>query len=284
MSDPTLSNPGSGVPNWLGSPSKARDLEKHMLNRTTGKAHTLLTRLFQDPDIHAFSCYANAVSVRRLGYNDHGPVHARVTTYSGIKLLELLQQGGIKTSLEKEHVGAYEDSQIAVILASFLHDLGMGVRREDHERHSLYFADEFIIRYLEEIYDKQNPIRHVVRALAHEAIIGHMGAKRIHSVEAGIVLVADGTDMTRGRSSVPSKINVTPMVGDIHRYSANSITRVHIGAGQNKPARITVHMEDLAGIFQVEEVLMSKVKASPIMPYLEICAQVADQAPLDYLL
>ena len=42
-------------------------------------------------------------------------------------------------------------------------------------------------------------------------------------------------------------------------------------------------MENVTGLFQVEEVLMTKVKASPVMPYLELCALVGDQPPRFYL-
>ena len=39
-----------------------------------------------------YHSYANAVSVRRLGYNDHGPVHARLVTYNALKILRLMHE------------------------------------------------------------------------------------------------------------------------------------------------------------------------------------------------
>ena len=64
------------------------------------------------------------------------------------------------------------------------------------------------------------------------------------------------------------------MVGDIHRHSADAIDKVIIGEGENKPVRVSVHMDDFSGTFQVEEVFMTKVKASPIMLHLEVCVEL----------
>jgi hypothetical protein len=110
-----------------------------------------------------------------------------------------------------------------------------------------------------------------------------MAHSRIHSIEAGCVLVADGTDMSRGRSRIPAMLSKDPAVGDIHRHSASAIRRVDLGPGESKPVRITVAMDNLTGVFQVEEVFMTKVKASPIMQHLEICVVVDDQPPRFYL-
>ncbi len=36
--------------------------------------------------------YANTVSIIRLGYNDHGPVHMRTVTYNAVIMLDLLKK------------------------------------------------------------------------------------------------------------------------------------------------------------------------------------------------
>jgi hypothetical protein len=270
-------------PDWWVHAPKEQSLDRALLDRATGPARLLLERLLADQEVYLLHSYANAVSIRRLGYNDHGPVHARITTYNSLKLLQKLHAAGVKTSLEADQVGTFEDSQAAVVLGCFLHDLGMTVTRDAHEWHSIQLADPFIRRYLDEVFPDDPARRVVLRSLAHEVIVGHMGHSRIHSVEAGTVLVADGTDMTRGRSRIPMNMEHDPTVGDMHRYSAGSITRVDITEGDAKPVRITIRMEDRTGLFQVEEVLMGKVKQSPIMGYLEICAIVGEQAPMFYL-
>ena len=73
------------------------------------------------------------------------------------------------------------------------------------------------------------------------------------------------------------------MVGDIHRFSASAIRRVDIKRGESKPVSIKVTMDNVTGLFQVEEILMTKVKASPIMPHLEVTAIVGEEEPRQYL-
>ncbi|GIV61138.1 MAG: HD domain-containing protein [Rhodothermaceae bacterium] len=275
--------PAPRFPDWTIPSPKETELDRVLLERTTGRVHRLFESLLVDREINLYHSYANAVSVRRLGYNDHGPVHARITTYNALKILRLLHEQGILPSLVREEIGTFEDAQVAVALGCFLHDVGMGVTREAHEWHSLVLADRFIERHLALVYPEGDPMRVAVRAMAHEVIVGHMGHSRIHSVEAGVVLVADGTDMTQGRSRIPQVLDRDPVVGDIHRYSASAIRRVDITPGESKPVRITIAMENKTGLFQVEEVLMAKVKTSPIMAHLEICALVADEPPRYYL-
>lgn len=270
-------------PSWDSINPKEERLNDVLLERTDGPVRALLAHLLADEEIHMYHSYANAVSVRRLGYNDHGPVHARLVTYNALKILRFMHERGLATSLEAEEVAGYEASQLAVVLGAFLHDFGMSVAREAHEWHSLTLADGFIRRALERIYPDEPGLRVVVRAMAHEAIVGHMAKVRIHSVEAGVVLVADGTDMSRGRSRIPQLMERDPVVGDMHRFSASAINRVDITAGEQKPVRITVAMENVTGLFQVEEVLMAKVKASPIIDSLEVVALVGEEPPRFYL-
>lgn len=270
-------------PDWTSKSPKEEQVEKVLLERTEGKVHTLLQMLFEDEELHLYHSYANSVAVRRLGYNDHGPVHARITTYNALKIMHLLHRSNVNTSLEEEEVGTFEDSLVATLLGCFLHDFGMAVTRDEHEWHSITLADEFIRKHLLKLYPDDVAMRVVLRSLAHEVIVGHMAHTRIHSIEAGVVLIADGTDMSRGRSRIPLNMQRDPMVGDMHRYSANAITRVEIQAGKNKPVRITIAMENTTGLFQLEEVLMTKVKASPIMVHLEVVAMVKGQEPKYYL-
>ena len=271
------------IPDWKESTPKEKSLNKVLLKRTTGRVQTLLARLLEDREVNLYHSYANVVSVRRLGYNDHGPVHARITTYNALKILDLLHDGGIQTSLEREQAGTYEDSQVAVALGCFLHDTGMGVTRQDHEWHALNLIDPIIRDYLSWLYPEELEKQVVVRSMVHEVIVGHMAKVRIHSLEAGTVLVADGTDMTKGRSVIAFNMQFEPEVGDMHRFSANTISRVEIGPGGNKPVRISIQMDNPTGLFQIEEVLMTKVKASPIMKHLEIEARIDGEAPRMYL-
>ncbi len=245
----------------------------------------LLDKLISDDEIQEMQDFANNVAINRLGFNDHGPVHMRTVCYNALKMMSILHEAGVRTNLEKETPGCYEDSVLAVILSSFLHDLGMTVSRQDHELYSGIMCYSLIDRVLNEVIPGPENLRRriIIRSMAMEGIIGHMGTHRIHSLEAGLILIADGCDMTKGRARIPLEINTKPTVGDIHKYSANAIERVHITHGNEKPIRIDVNMSAEVGFFQVEEVLLQKILSSPAQEYVELHAGVNEEEMKRYL-
>jgi metal-dependent HD superfamily phosphatase/phosphodiesterase len=249
----------------------------------SGKALAVLGLLLQDEGLQAAQEYANTVSIVRLGYNDHGPVHMRTVAMNVLVMFRLLRQAGIQTSLEKDGCGDFEDSLTAALNASILHDLGMGIGRQDHEIHSIYLALPVLNRILAEVYQGDLKKQAMIRALTLECISGHMGSRTIHSLEAGVVQVADGCDMTKGRARIPLALGQAVKTGHIHQYSANSIEEVLIDAGKEKPIRIDVHMSNDAGFFQVEEVLLKKIAGSTAKPFIELYAKVLEEAEHQYL-
>lgn len=249
-------------------------LDKQLLSvASEGRLATLVEGMLNDPLIASIQNYANVVAIQRLGYNDHGPVHARIVALNSLKLLSLLEEGGVLASTVLEEVARPEDARIAVFLAAFLHDLGMSVTRDNHEWHSVHIADRFLDEHLGKVYDDEGRIW-MLKSLINECIIGHMGNYRINSVEAGIIMIGDGADCTKGRAQIPTQLAKNPMIGDIHRFSASAIDSVKISKGARKPVRIDVHMSNSSGLFQVEEVLIGKAKLSPIMNFLEIAAHL----------
>ena len=243
----------------------------------------LVNYLFNDAELQEMQEYANNVSIRRLGYNDHGPVHMRQVVGKAIKMLNILHDFGIKTSLEEEEIGSFEDSMCAVIMAGLMHDLGMSISRQGHEKMSALLAQPIINRTLMHMFPNDLHKRVVIRALTTEAIVGHMSSHKIHSTEAGIILIADGCDMTKGRARIPLSINTAPKVGDIHKYSANAIKWIGIHHGERKPIKIDIEMISEVGFFQIEEVLLSKIDASPAKKYVELYAGVEGEARKCYL-
>jgi hypothetical protein len=227
--------------------------------------------------------YANTVSIIRLGYNDHGPVHMRTVTYNAILMLDLLKKANIKTSIEKDGCGDFEDSLMAVIIAAMLHDLGMQMGRDNHEMHSTIFAFPLIDRLLTQIYHNDLHRKTIIRAVALEGIAGHMGTIHISSLEAGLIQVADGCDMKKGRARIPISLAHTKNMGHIHQYSANSIEQVNITPGKEKPIRIDINMSNEAGVFQVEEVLMQKISKSTAKQHIELYANVREDDSRRYL-
>ncbi len=243
----------------------------------------LTKSIFDDVELQEMQDYANNVSIKRLGYNDHGPVHMRQVALNAIKMLDILNECEIKTSLEIEEVGTFEDSMCAVVIACLMHDLGMMIGRQGHEEMSVMLALPLIDKILYQAYPDDIHKRVIIKSLSVEAIIGHMSTRKIHSIEAGIILIADGCDMTKGRARIPLAMSHTPQVGDIHKYSANAITHVSIRHGEKKPIKIDVEMSSEVGFFQIEEVLFTKINSSPAKQFFELYAGVAGQERKCYL-
>ncbi|MBN2858910.1 MAG: phosphohydrolase [Sphaerochaetaceae bacterium] len=246
-------------------------------------AGRLLRMLVEDEEVHLMQEYANSVSIVRLGFNDHGPVHMRQVTINAIKLFHLLRENGIIGSIEQDQVGTADDSMAAILLSSFLHDLGMAVGREDHELMSSTLAMPLINRFLATVYPDAMYKQVVVRSVAIEGIVGHMANRKIHSVESGVILLADGCDMEKGRARIPLALSHGAKVGDIHKYSSNAIEKVRIVQGKKKAVAIEVDMTSEVGYFQVEEVLIPKINMSPIKPYIELYARILGQDYKQYL-
>jgi metal-dependent HD superfamily phosphatase/phosphodiesterase len=90
-------------------------------------------------------------------------------------------------------------------------------------------------------------------------------------LEAGVVKVADSLDMERGRARIPyeaGRIN-------IHSISALSIDRVSIEEGVEKPIKVKIEMSNPAGIFQVDNLLATKIRGSGLEEYISVEVIVA---------
>jgi uncharacterized protein len=259
------------------------ELDRTLLGLLTGTPRELYTKLAQDRKLAAWQNQANHVSIVRLGYNDHGPVHMRIVAINALKILALLNDAGVPPSFAAEQLGSFEDAQTAVVLAAMFHDVGMAVARQAHEWHSLQIGMPIVEAYLAEFYPDHFAKQIALSSMIMEAIVGHMGHERVHSVEAGTLLVADGTDMTKGRARIAKLLAQKPTLGDMHRHSADAIKDVQIIRGENRPVHIQVKMDDYSGIFQVEEVLMGKLHHSPIQQHVELSVIVHDDAPRRYL-
>jgi len=267
---------------------KELSLDSKILDRVrsfklSGKAEKLAELLLGDDEIQAIQEYANTVSIIRLKYNDHGPVHMRTVALNSLIMMDLLRRAGVKTSLETEEAGDFEDSLSAVLCASLLHDVGMSIGRNEHELHSVYMIYPLLSRLLTEVYGREIKRQVIVRSLIMEAVYGHMGNRSITSLEAGIVQVADGCDMKKGRARISMAIAGNPRVGDIHQYSAHAIEELTIKAGKEKPISIQVQMSSEVGLFQVEEVLLNKIASGTAKSYIELYAILNGGEPKRYL-
>ena len=254
---------------------KEHALTKEILKRLNGPPRAVAAWLLNDAEVKQLQDYANIVSIKRLGFNDHGPVHMRVVAINALTIVTLLRNAGVPLTLEAEGAGTAEDSTVAILIAALLHDIGMSVGREHHERNAVTLARPIMDRLLAEIYPGRLATRVVIRSLAMECMLGHMATQRIHSLEAGVVLIADGCDMEKGRARIPMLLSTESRVGDIHKYSSAAIQDVTIDKGEKRPVRITITMSDMVGFFQIEEVLFKKINYSTVKPYIELFAGVS---------
>ncbi len=264
------------------SPKEA-GLDRKILALLPDSITPVADAMLHDDEIKALQDYANVVSIKRLGYNDHGPVHMRKVARNALRMARLLNDAGIPLSVEEEEQGTHADALFAVFTAGLLHDVGMSMTRQDHENYSALLAQPIVDRFLGDLYPRDGAKRVILRSLILEAIVGHMGAIRVNSLEAGLILVADGCDMEKGRARIPMLLNTEARPGDIHKYSSTAVERITFYGGEEKPIRIDIEMNESVGFFQVEEVLFPKLNMSPAKRYIELYAGVIDQEARRYV-
>jgi len=164
---------------------KEEALDRVLLEMLSGLPLQAAKILVNDKEIHNLQDYANVVSIKRLNFNDHGPVHMKTVAINAIKMADLLKMAGIKLNLEAEGIGSFEDSKTAIVIASFIHDIGMTIGRENHEKNAIVLAYPILNRILGELYPDNFQKMVIMRSLIIECIVGHMGTQKIHSLEAG---------------------------------------------------------------------------------------------------
>jgi uncharacterized protein len=58
----------------------------------------------------------------------------------------------------------------------------------------------------------------------------------------------------------------------IHSISAAAVEKVILEAGEEKPVRISIEINNSAGIFQLDQLFREKLRGSGLEPYLELRA------------
>lgn len=232
------------------------------------KLEQLLAHIDTDAELNQWWRSANINAVDRFGISDHGEVHIRIVANAALRLLRLLVAGGVEPSVVKNHGMTSDDAECVVALAAALHDIGIAIHRDDHERYSLILAYPKARQLLAGLYEEPQ-LTIMVGEVLH-AIIAHNSEQRCLTIEAGAVKLADALDMTEGRSRIPfdaGQIN-------IHSISALAIKSVQIKKGEVKPVCIDVELYNSAGIYQIDNLLKKKLKNSTLVPYIEVCARI----------
>ena len=237
-------------------------------SRHNAKLKGLLEAISHDAELLQLWKCANVNAVDRSGFSDHGPVHVRIVANAALRLLRLLQAAGVKPGLVADYGLTDDEAEVAVVLACCLHDLGIAISRDDHERHSLILAYPKARQLLSLLYGE--PALTILTSEVLHCVVAHHWDARPLTIEAGVVKVADSLDMTEGRSRIPFEAGEV----NIHSMSAQAISAVRIVPGRERPIGLDITMTNAAGIFQVDELLKRKLDHSPLSPYVEIVAGI----------
>jgi metal-dependent HD superfamily phosphatase/phosphodiesterase len=242
----------------------------HAPTRGNRKLERFLEAVNADERVRAW-WYMAQIQSERLGMSDHSWVHVQVVLNISLRLLRLLTKGGIEPAMVTDHGMRDRDAEVVVAGGALLHDVGMSIHRADHEAYSLFMVEERLQSLLSEVYSE--PERTVVSAEILHAIIGHRRRGEPYTLEAGVVRVADALDMAEGRSRIP----VEGGQYGIHALSAAAIDKVNIEAGEERPVKIEIEMNNSAGIFQVDDLLATKLRGTPLEGHVEVVAEVAGE-------
>ena len=232
------------------------------------KLRKVLERVNADEGLKAWWHVANVNAVKRLGINDHSWVHIQIVANIALRLLRILMKRGVEPAMVEDYDMKPEDAEVTVVLGALLHCVGMAVHRDRHEDWSLFLAEPKARELLQGIYEEPELSVVVVEVL--QAITSHRETGRPLTLEAGIVRVADALDIEEGRSRIPFERGRV----SIHSISAAAIDEVVISEGKDRAVSVEIKMNNSAGIYQVDELLRSKLHGSGLEPYVEVVARI----------
>jgi metal-dependent HD superfamily phosphatase/phosphodiesterase len=248
-------------------PHHALDREKinpRELLEKNSKSLEMYQYLHGSPRVQSYLRTANRMAVSRLGYTDHGPVHAEVATWNALRAFEILDVT-FKPNVVAEGIGDSDDAKLVVLASTYLHDIGMVIHRAEHYQAAIQLAAPILQQKLDQIYTDPGKATDILSAILH-GIYSHDDYTQCLTFEAGITKIGDGADMTKGRTVVPYAQGKV----DIHSVSAMAITNVHLSPGEEKPLQITVAMDSPAGVFQVEAVLLKKLSTTGLKEHIDV--------------
>jgi metal-dependent HD superfamily phosphatase/phosphodiesterase len=227
------------------------------------KALQMYQYLAGNPKVQSYLRTANRMAVSRLGYTDHGPVHAEVATWNALKAFEILDET-FQPNVVAEGIGDTDDARLVVLSSTYLHDIGMVVHRNEHPQAALPLAAPILESKLNEIYDDPAKATDILSFILH-GMYAHDDDTQCLTLEAGLTKIGDGCDITKGRTIIPYHKGKV----DIHSVSAMAIRDIDLDKGK-KPLRLTVGMDNPAGVFQVQAVLEKKLSTSGLSDHVEI--------------
>jgi metal-dependent HD superfamily phosphatase/phosphodiesterase len=204
--------------------------------RGNRKLESFLGAVNGDDQVRAW-WYMTQVHAERLGMSDHSWVHMQIVLNIALRLLRLLVKAGVEPAVVADHGMSPRDAEVVERL----------------------LADSY-----------REPERTVIASEILHAIIGHRRRGEPYTLEAGVVRVADALDMAQGRTRLPIEAGQE----GIHSISAAAVDKVRIEAGETRPVRIEIELNNSAGIFQVDDLLATKIRDTPLEGKIEVAAEI----------
>ncbi|WP_423996976.1 HD domain-containing protein [Halorubrum trapanicum] len=220
------------------------------------RLNEVLARVESDEEVVTYLEAQNVNPVARKGYNDHGSKHVEIVRDRALRLYDLLKSGGVEFNGARQQGLDEADEPVIVALAATLHDIGHVVHRHDHPYYSIPLAADLLDDLLPSFYDVADQVR--VKAEVLHAILCHHTEEQPLTLEAGVVRIADGLDMERGRSRVPYEEGGR----GINTVSSQAIERVSLREGDETPVQVVIRMNNAAGVYQVDSLLKAKIDGS----------------------
>ena len=231
-----------------------------------GRLNEVLAYLDDDAEVAAYLEAQNVNPVVRKGYNDHGTKHVEIVRDRALQLYDLLKRGGVSFNGAADHGLSEDDEAVIVALAATLHDIGHVVHRDDHVYYSIPLAADLLDRILSEFYDTAEVVQ--MKGEVLHAILCHHTAEDPLTREAGVIRVADGLDMERGRSRIPYERGGR----GINTLSSQAIERVTLQPGDESAVLVEISMRNAAGVYQVDNLLKAKIDGSGLEDHVRIVA------------
>jgi hypothetical protein len=237
------------------------------------KVNRTIEHVETDEEVTAYLEAQNVNPVQRKGYNDHGTKHIEIVSNRALCLYDLLKRGGCEFNGAAQQGLEEADEAVIVYLAAKIHDIGHVVHRDEHAYYSIPLAADLLDRLLPELgYDTAETVR--VKGEVLHAILCHHTEEDPLTKEAGVVRVADALDMERGRSRIPYEKGGR----GINTLSSQAIRNVSLQAGEDRPVLVEIEMTDAVGVYQVDELLKSKLHKSMLEEEVRIVALNVSQS------
>ncbi len=244
------------------------------------KLKQVMEKVREDKKLQTYWRCSNVMAIERMGYTDHGPTHVKIVANLALKLLRVLVEKKLITpSIVENYKMKADDAEVVVVLGSILHDLGMIVQRQNHEKYGATIALSLMDNLLSPTYNEEeraiitSEVLHAI--VCHEQPLSNEPINRILTKEAGIVGIADALDMEAGRARIPFQAGKV----DIHAVSALSIEKVEVELTENapKPITIKIKMSNSAGVFQIDELLKPRIVNSGLERFFHVIAEITGE-------